>query len=231
MSISINEVFAPTIQGEGIHAGQLVGFIRLANCNLACSWCDTPYSWDWSRFDKNAEVVEYEIKDLVGLIHLWGVERVILTGGEPLLQQEALIELDKYCPLIKFDVETNGTITPKDELVTLMDMFCVSPKLSHSGDVYKKRIKTPSLTKFAEIAKQGKAFFKFVCQEEDDFKEIELVRDEFGIAKRNIWIMPEGITVDEQIVTLQKIVDAVVDNSYNLTTRLHVLAWGSKRGV
>jgi len=229
--ININEVFGPTIQGEGIHQGQLVGFVRLANCNLACSWCDTPYSWDWSRFDKNAEIAEYEIADLVDIIRLWEVDRVILTGGEPLLQQDALIELARALPLIKFDIETNGTIAPKEELATLIDMFCVSPKLSHSGDVYKKRIKTPSITRFVELANQGKAFFKFVCKQDSDFQEIDLIREEYKMSNRHVWIMPEGANIEDQMNNLQKITDTVVNHSYNLTTRLHVLAWGSKRGV
>jgi len=230
-TININEVFGPTIQGEGVHQGQLVGFIRLANCNLACSWCDTPYSWDWTRFNKDVEVAEYEIDDLVGIIRLWEVDRVILTGGEPLLQQDALIALAKAMPFVKFDIETNGTIAPKEELVGVIDMFCVSPKLNHSGDVYKKRIKYLSITRFVELANQGKAFFKFVCQDQEDFKEIDLIREEYKMSNRHVWIMPEGANIDTQMENLQKIVDAVVTNCYNLTTRLHVLAWGTKRGV
>ena len=229
--INLNEVFGPTIQGEGIHAGQLVGFVRLANCNLACSWCDTPYSWDWSRFDKAVEVTDYTIDDLVQVIKGWKVSRVILTGGEPLMQQDALIKLAQKCSTIKFDIETNGTIAPKPELAKLIDMFCVSPKLSHSGDVYKKRIKNNSLHVLSDLAKEGKAIFKFVCQEEANFEEIELVREEFSIGKEHIWIMPEGLNIESQLATLNKLADAVVSHYYNLTTRLHILAWGSKRGV
>ena len=53
--LNVNEIFGPTIQGEGPHTGRLVGFLRLAGCNLACSWCDTPYSWDWTKYDKAEE--------------------------------------------------------------------------------------------------------------------------------------------------------------------------------
>lgn len=231
MSLKINEVFGPTIQGEAIHAGQLVGFIRLANCNLACSWCDTPYSWDWERYDKTLEIVEYSIEDLTDVIRLWGVERVILTGGEPLLQQDGLIALAKANPLIKFDIETNGTIAPKDELINVIDMFCVSPKLAHSGDIFKKRIKMSALARFASISLNGKALFKFVCQTAEDMKEIEPLLEELKIPKRSVWIMPEGANIETQMETLQKLVDPVVNNGYNLSTRIHVLAWGSKRGV
>ena len=231
MSLKINEVFGPTIQGEGTHAGQLVGFIRLANCNLACSWCDTPYSWDWERYDKAQEVVEYSIEDLVDVIRLWEVERVILTGGEPLLQQEGLIALATACPLVKFDIETNGTIAPQQNLVDVIDMFCVSPKLAHSGDIFKKRIKMNALERFASLGKTNKAFFKFVCKNAQDIEEIKPLLTELKIPNRNVWIMPEGANIETQLETLQLLADTVVNNGYNLTTRVHVLAWGSKRGV
>ena len=40
-----------SIQGEGVSAGTPTVFLRLATCNLACTWCDTRYTWDWRRFD------------------------------------------------------------------------------------------------------------------------------------------------------------------------------------
>jgi organic radical activating enzyme len=234
MSLLINEVFSPTIQGEGIHAGQLVGFIRLANCNLACSWCDTPYSWDWKRYDKAVEAVEYSVKDLADVVRLWGVKRVILTGGEPLMQQQGLIDLIRLCrewnPAIKFDVETNGTITPVPELIVLVDMFNVSPKLAHSGDPLKKRLKN-SLRTFTELSEFGAATFKFVCQSREDIEEVQALQLAFGIADSSIWIMPEGATKEKHLESLEAITDTAIDYNYNLTTRLHILAWGSKRGV
>lgn len=235
MSLLINEVFAPTVQGEGIHAGQLVGFIRLANCNLACSWCDTPYSWDWKRYDKAVEAAEYSVKDLADVITLWGVKRIILTGGEPLMQQEGLISLINQVyrvnPAIRFDVETNGTIAPIPELIVLVDMFNVSPKLAHSGDPLKKRIKSKALEVFTELSEMGMATFKFVCQTPDDIEEVNSVQFAYGIANSSIWIMPEGATKEKHLESLEAVANTAIEYNYNLTTRLHILAWGSKRGV
>ena len=150
--MKINEMFAPTIQGEGIHAGQRVGFIRLANCNLSCSWCDTPYSWDWKRYDKKVEIKELTVDEILEQISTWDVHRIILTGGEPLMQQVELEELASRAPQFAFDVETNGTIKPSDSLAVWIDTFNVSPKLTHSGDVQSKRIKPEALAKFKELA-------------------------------------------------------------------------------
>ena len=53
--LRVNEIFGPTFQGEGPHAGQSAVFLRTSGCNLNCSWCDTPYTWDWERYDREAE--------------------------------------------------------------------------------------------------------------------------------------------------------------------------------
>jgi 7-carboxy-7-deazaguanine synthase len=52
----VSEVFGPTIQGEGPHAGQRAAFVRLGGCNLTCTWCDTAYTWDARRYDLRAEL-------------------------------------------------------------------------------------------------------------------------------------------------------------------------------
>jgi 7-carboxy-7-deazaguanine synthase len=229
--VLVNEMFAPTVQGEGINTGKVVGFIRLANCNLACSWCDTPYSWDWKRYDKAAETTEMDIESVAQVVQSWNVPRVIITGGEPLMQQEDIVKLIALCADVKFDIETNGTITPLLTLANSVDTFNVSPKLSHSGDIRKKRIKDAPLMHFANLAQDGKAQFKFVCETVADLDEVDLIAQDYDIPNSAIWIMPEGTDAPTLVFRLEKLADAVVARRYNLTTRLHVLAWGHRRAV
>ena len=224
-------MFAPTVQGEGVNTGQLVGFLRLANCNLACSWCDTPYSWDWKRYDKTLETTEMDIADVADVINNWDVTRVIITGGEPLMQQKDIVSLISLCPEVEFDVETNGTITPLPELINAVTIFNVSPKLKHSGDIEKKRLKADALNAFVDIAWQGKAHFKFVCQSVADLDEVRAIADDYNIPDGHVWIMPEGVTSHDQVERLQILIDEIVKRRFNVSTRLHVLAWGSKRAV
>ena len=50
-TLPVAEVFAPTFQGEGPYLGRSADFIRLGGCNLTCYGCDTPYTWDASRYE------------------------------------------------------------------------------------------------------------------------------------------------------------------------------------
>src|SRR4051812_33737371 len=86
------EIFS-SIQGEGFSLGRPSVFVRLAGCNLHCSWCDTPYTWDWSRFDPRSETLKLSLVDVFTQVHAFGIKNVVITGGEPLLQAKDLARL------------------------------------------------------------------------------------------------------------------------------------------
>ena len=99
------EAFA-SIQGESTHAGRPCFFLRLAGCNLRCSYCDTGYA-------QSAEAGRpSEIPELVELVRNSGLKLVEITGGEPLLTPEtpALCRalLDAGCEVL---IETNGSLS------------------------------------------------------------------------------------------------------------------------
>ena len=89
------EIFA-SLQGEGPSAGMPVAFVRLSRCNLACVWCDTAYTWHFEgdnrphrsdeTYDRKANQVTLEVSDVAALIEVLGQKRLVITGGEPLLQ-------------------------------------------------------------------------------------------------------------------------------------------------
>lgn len=226
--INVNEVFGPTIQGEGPHMGQRVGFVRLAGCNLSCSWCDTPYSWDWERYDKAAESHPMTIEQVAELVKPMGVTRLVLTGGEPMLQQRFIPALHALTGCL-IDVETNGTRAPLPGIEDSVDLFNVSPKLSHAQDPAARRIVDKAMSAFADLAQRGKAVFKFVAEKPEDLQEIRSILDRYTIPDSAVWVMPEGMTIDQHIRHLQELADYVVDAGWNLTTRVHVLAWETVR--
>lgn len=226
----VNEIFGPTIQGEGPHSGQRCTFLRLAECNLACSWCDTPYTWDWNNHDRAVESRQMAVEDVCELLVKYDCDRIVITGGEPMIQQRFFpeIALSTGCEI---DVETNGTVMPHPDYVDAVDLFVVSPKLAHSGDTEKLRIKQPALTEFANMSRYGKAVFKFVAASESDLDEVQGLEREYGIPKSAIWVMPEGKTRSAQIENMQHLADATIAYGYNISSRLHVLIWNDRRGV
>jgi len=100
--LKINEIFK-SIQGESTYAGLPCTFVRLAGCNLRCTYCDTNYAY--------YEGKEISDEDIIAKIDEYGVKCVEFTGGEPLLQEETpkLIKalLDKGYNVL---IETNGSI-------------------------------------------------------------------------------------------------------------------------
>lgn len=226
---NVNEIFGRTIQGEGPHTGQNVSFLRLSGCNLSCVWCDTPYSWDWERYDRNEESHKHSVSDVAEALTNLGANRVVITGGEPMIQQRHFPLLHQLTGM-KIDVETNGTKMPTDEVIEAVDLFCVSPKLAHAGDSAEMRIKPEVLQKFSELAKQGKAFFKFVVESEDDFSEVEHFLEIGEIPDSAVWIMPEGTTYETHMSKLLALTDSIVERGWNVSSRLHVLIWGTERG-
>ena len=107
-----------SIQGEGVSQGTPCVFLRLAGCNLACSWCDTAYSWNGT-----VPGVRLTPEKAAELALRYPCRRLVLTGGEPLIQQKALPALLRLLPDHAVELETNGTIMPDAELLDrVMDL-------------------------------------------------------------------------------------------------------------
>jgi 7-carboxy-7-deazaguanine synthase len=231
--ITISEVFGPTLQGEGVSQGRPAIFVRLALCNLDCKWCDTPYTWDWTgkngyAYSKPLETRRMTTDDLLERISTHA-PLVVITGGEPMLQQRALrvvvrALLDRGQDV---EIETNGTIEPHDDWEALPVRFNVSPKLWHSGVEWDTAIKPYVLRKYKTLG----AVLKFVVTGPHCIEQIKLIVEQTGFRKRHIWLMPEGRTSTEVLDNLQWIFDQAVKHGWNLSTRLHVLAYNDKRGI
>ena len=218
-----------SIQGEGISTGVPSVFLRLATCNLKCRWCDTKYTWDWSNFNYATEVVELDTSELLSKIQSFKCTHVVITGGEPLLQQaelEPLIEsLAEYG--FSFEIETNGTIVPSANLIRYIDQWNVSPKLRTSGNISEERLVPIALQIFARLPK---AFFKFVIAAESDIDEVSSLTDQYGIPSEQVLLMPEGRTADALNRKSEWLSQACVKHGFRFTTRLHIILWGDERG-
>lgn len=222
------EIFA-SVQGEGVSAGVPSAFVRLSLCNLRCSWCDTKYTWDWERYDSKREIVTLGSDEIARRVQETGMRNVVITGGEPLLQQRALgplaVALKGHGRRI--EVETNGTMEPTALLSDLTDQWNVSPKLANSGNAPAERDVAPALRWFAA---RPHAYFKFVVTEPGDIDEVRQLSGRYGIPAERVLLMPEGrdaATLHRRSVWL---VERCQEQGYRFTTRLHVLLWGDQRG-
>jgi 7-carboxy-7-deazaguanine synthase len=118
----VKEMFGPTLQGEGAHAGRAVVFLRFAACNLDCPGCDTDFSPDGAQRFTAVEIVE-RLRTLdVGRSH-----RVIVTGGEPTLQWDAPLAVVLRGAGFTVHMESNGT----RPLAAPVDWLTISPKPQH----------------------------------------------------------------------------------------------------
>jgi 7-carboxy-7-deazaguanine synthase len=123
-ALPINELFE-SLQGEGVLAGVPSVFIRTSGCNLRCWFCDSYHtSWEpthaWMGLD-----------EIVDRVDEFDADHVVLTGGEPLIHDDALTLINRLADRgYHITVETNGTIAPPPE--TPIDLASVSPKLASS---------------------------------------------------------------------------------------------------
>lgn len=227
-TLVVSEVFGPTWQGEGPSLGRRAGFVRLGRCNLACTFCDTPYTWRWTDHDPAVELRTVAVDDVVADLLGMAVPLVVVTGGEPLLQQSHLPPLLR--PLrtrdIEVEIETAGTLTPSPELLELTTRFNVSPKLANSGNDRRRRLKPDVLQ---ALQATGRAAFKFVALDAVDLDEIGRIVEDNGLTE--VWIMPEGTDAETIVTRSRALIEPVQERGWNLTTRLHVLLWGDRRGV
>lgn len=169
----INEIFT-SIDGEAKRAGELATFIRTVGCNLRCSYCDTPYS-----FEKDENTKVFSISEIVEECKQRKVRNITFTGGEPLLQKDA-DELIEALAEEGFDVsiETNGSIDFtkrswfKNNIPNVW--VCVDYKCYESGE-QEKMIPIGAFMKLRE-----KDVLKFVVGSE---KDLHLAKDIIELLK------------------------------------------------
>ena len=203
--MQINEIFK-SIQGEGPNFGKPAIFLRTAQCNLKCTWCDTKYTWDWENYDYTKEVKEMAIEEIKEQILDLEIKHLVITGGEPLLQQDDLADLLSFLkPDFYVEIETNCTILPNKMLTDLVDQWNVSPKTENSGNPLE-------------------------LYENNDIPEIKKFVTKYNIPENHVQLMTQASTKEEISAREKSISELAKTNNFLFSPRLHVAMWGAQRG-
>ncbi len=225
--MQVNEIFK-SIQGEGPNFGKPAIFLRTAQCNLKCTWCDTKYTWDWKNYDFQKEVKEMTIDEVKDAISALEIKHLVITGGEPLLQQDDLADLLSFLkPDFYVEVETNCTILPNKMLTDLVDQWNVSPKTKNSGNPLELCENNECYYFFAN---QKNCFFKYVVENETDIPEIKKFVTKYKIPEKRVQLMAQASTKEEISMREKSISELAKSHNFEFSPRLHVAMWGSQRG-
>ena len=226
--LRLSEVF-DSLQGEGVNTGKPCRFVRLSLCNLHCHYCDTKYTWDFAQYDFDKEVREATLQSVVEQLRTAPSGHVVVTGGEPLLQQRALAKVfERVQHDLFIEVETNGTRVPLPSLAARVDQWNVSPKLTSAGDAEALRIRPEALIALRDT---GRAYLKLVVKSEQDRDEAEALRERFGFERDRTLLMPEAATRQELDQRSPLVAAWSQALSVRFSSRLHVALWGGRRGT
>ncbi len=230
--LNISEFFCDTIQGENF-VGWPATFLRVQDCTLNCSWCDTQEVWRYGN--------PYTFKELFDLIDKADLprkfkegQRLVLTGGSPLKQMKPLTAfLMEFRAAYGFkpfvEVENECTLIPDQPFINLVDLWNNSPKLGNSGNPRSKQFRPPVLQKLAGLKN---SWFKFVVSREEDWAEIERDFLLTGLIKKSqVVLMPMGASIAELRLNRPVAVEMAIKNNVRYTTREHVVLWDKKTGV
>lgn len=220
-----------SIQGEGPRAGRRCAFVRLGGCNLSCSWCDSAFTWDSSRFNLREEIKSKSVDEIID--GLPRVDEVVLTGGEPLMHQNnpswAALLRRLASRSIFIAVETNGTIAPNPTTQTFVGHYSISPKLANAGE--HKRGQSPQLADWPAAVRLRNTCLKIVVSDAAEVAEAASLADRHGWPRWATWVMPEGTTTDSLLSNFREIVEEALRQELNVSQRIHVFAFGDERGT
>lgn len=226
--IGLSELPHFVIQGEGNFTGVPMLVLRCVECDVYCYECDTTYSWNKSQG------TFFDIKFLVDYIQKMLENRnnnfVMITGGAPSLQQDALKKLIDSLPSLRFQIEDAGN----NEWFFLKDynniFFSFSPKIGalkckRTIQEWRGCINLPQ-NYIIKVVSSKETF-------ETDIKYIVAFQDLYKIPDSNIWIMPKGIDKEEIISQSRFLVEKLIHDNYqyNFSPRLHIMLFGNQRKV
>ena len=207
MKLKINEIFY-SIQGESSYTGLPCIFIRLTYCNLRCSYCDTEYAF----YDGS----DMEIEEILLKIEKYPTKLIMVTGGEPLIQENCINLMDE---LLKKNysvmLETSGSLelnkVPK-KVVKIVDFKCPSSNMMDKND----------WTIIKDIDKNDE--IKFVIGNKEDYNWSKKMIEKYQLNR----ICPILFSPIYDIMNIKELSEWILEDGINvrLQSQLHKHIWG-----
>ncbi|AXH13974.1 radical SAM protein [Malaciobacter mytili LMG 24559] len=249
--LEVNEIFGPTIQGEGKRVGSPSVFIRFGKCNFRCEGfaveyetpsgvkkcsCDSYYAVDpafkdqWHTFSSAKELI-LKVNTFLPSYKC----DIVITGGEPLLYWKN----EEFQKVLKYYIENEYTVTLETNASLNMQitqeyqkkiLFSMSVKLSNSLEPLKKRVNIKTLTQIINNCEDK--YLKFVINKDFLVKAKEEI-DEIlkQIPKVEVYLMPMGDTALQMNENSEAVINLALESGFKYCDRLHIRVWDNKRGV
>ncbi|MEA3314990.1 MAG: 7-carboxy-7-deazaguanine synthase QueE [Campylobacterota bacterium] len=249
--LEINEIFGPTIQGEGKKIGTPSVFVRFGKCNMQCAGfeveyetpsgikkcsCDSYYASDiafqsqWEKYPLAKDLINTIDK----LIPNYNID-IVITGGEPLLYWndiEFQNFLEHYIKLgHHITIETNASLNISFKYNWQKEiLFSMSVKLENSGEPLRKRVNIKTLTDIINFTNES--YLKFVIDTKSkDNTSIEIDNILEQIPECEVYLMPMGDTIEDINNNSLSVISLAVQKGYKYSDRLHIRVWNNQRGV
>jgi 7-carboxy-7-deazaguanine synthase len=212
--LTVNEIFY-SIQGESTYAGRPCVFVRLTACDLRCTWCDTPYAFHEGR--------KHSVDEVIAAVEQYGCPLVEITGGEPLLQEDAYELMTRLIAPERTVLLETGGHRPIDRVpaavVKIVDVKC--PGSGEAG-----RNEWANLSRLAPHDE-----VKFVVQDRADY---EFARD--TIAKYNLPALANAVLLSpvHGVLEAKSLSEWVLEDRLpvRLQLQVHKYIWSpTTRGV
>ena len=218
-ALPIVEIFE-SIQGEGIWMGMPSVFVRVAGCNLSCSWCDTPYAHDSSQGQARST------DDICAAIAEFTDQHVVITGGEPTLYPDALIAL---CARLsrkgkKVTLETNTTRFVPCEIA----LASLSPKLPGSQSDDRPSWDAEVIARY--IAHAPDTHVKIVVRSSADVRTAMALVAAMDVPREHVFLTPAARTPRELLSAAEWLAPQCALHNARFGARLQTLMWNNTPG-
>jgi 7-carboxy-7-deazaguanine synthase len=207
----VSEIFR-SLQGEGVLIGTPTVFIRTVGCNLECSWCDTEYAREGGE--------ELSLEQILAEIDKHKTQFICLTGGEPLIQKDAIMLLDKLVDkCYHVTLETNGSLPLED--VPCADNMLISMDIKCPSSGMEERMLMSNLELLSPADQ-----LKFIVADIEDLNYAEGILREHEVVSNVIFTPVGGME-------LEPVANFVLSRRINarVLPQLHKLIWGDRKGV